>query len=472
MLEAPGPEDPALRSALVLSRVSPKRSSTAFFCVLWLAISLVVGCGGGAEPTDPRPSTGLSADIARNLLDPLEGFPYSVSSEDALRLERAYRALTEFGDAELALSTAQALLARDPELDPAEVLAAQVEYVARRYDAVVDRLEAVVAAQPAYTAAVLLLGSSLETLGDPVNAYQAYSGIAERADARDALDRLAAPVRQSLFEQVEGSVDRASEEARSALERLTLWFPEARETVGAEVLFARATGESDRELAALRRIDENGEISSQARRRMAALEVEVGDPTRGLEILEAMVARAPDDLDLRESLEAAKFSWRLNMLPAGVATLARAEELTRSEFAAFLYWVLPGVRSASPTGAQIATDVPLDHPYRQEVVRVVNLGVMPLADTALRRFAPERPAQRVEVAEILLRAPNLFGVQPACSREFVQARRVSPRAVCEAAVRCGLADELESCAVGGEIGGREMREMVRRTLDLMSGPAP
>lgn len=406
------------------------------------------------------------------LLDPLEGFAFSVSSEDALRLERGHRALTEAGDAELAISSAQSLLARDPELAPAIVLAAQVEYVARQYDAVRSRLEPVVMNDPSYEAAALLLGSSLERLGEPVPAYEAYSGVATRPEARSALDRLGDGVREQLFQRIEGASDRAGVESRAALDRLLQWFPETRETIGAEVLVARAAGEAENELAALQRVDEMGAMSSPARRRMAALEVDVGDPTRGVEILETMVAEAPDDLDLRESLEAAKFSWRLNMLPAGVATLGRAEGLTRSEFAAFLYWVLPGVRSASPTGAQIATDVPLDHPYRSEVVRVVNLGVMPLADSALRRFAPERPAQRVEVAEILLRAPNLLGVQPACSREFVEATRVSSRAVCEAAQRCGLVDEFDTCAAGGEIAGPDMREMVRRTLDLMSGPTP
>ena len=63
-----------------------------------------------------RPSSRLPSGVQRVLLDPLVGFAYSVSSEDALRLERGHRALTELGDAELALSTAQGLLARDPHL--------------------------------------------------------------------------------------------------------------------------------------------------------------------------------------------------------------------------------------------------------------------------------------------------------------------------------------------------------------------
>ena len=433
---------------------------------------LLVGCGGSATPTDPRPSSRLPSGVQRVLLDPLVGFAYSVSSEDALRLERGHRALTELGDAELALSTAQGLLARDPHLSPAAVLAAQVEYVARSYEAVVARLEPVVAVEPEYEAAALLLGASFERLGRSVQAYEAYFQIGDLPESRIALERLAAGVSNALFRRIQDSSDRAGEDARSDLDRLARWFPGTREAAGAEVLVARATGEAEVELEALQRIEGMGDLSPQARRRMAALEVDVGDPTRGIEILEAMVAASPDDLDLRESLEAAKFSWRLNMLPAGVANLGRAESLTRSEFAAFLYWVLPGVRSAAPTGAQIATDVPLDHPYRREVVRVVNLGVVPLADTALRRFAPERPAQRVEVTEILLRAPNLLGVQPACSREFVRAQQVSTRAVCEIALRCNLVDQVETCSAGGEISGPEMREMVRRTLDLMSGPTP
>lgn len=440
--------------------------------LLALSSLALANCGGGSAPADPRPTRGVGADVGRFLLDPLEGFSYSVSSEDALRLERGHRALTETGDAELAFSSAQNLLARDPDLGPALVLAAQVEFVAQRHSAAVERLAPLVAEQPSYDAAALLLGSSLERLNQFEEAYAAYAGIDSVPESRRALDRLSAPVRVSLYDAIEGAEDRAGPEVRTAFERLTQWFPESREAAGAQVLVARASGEPEVELEALKKLEEVSEITPEARQRIASLEADVGDPTRAIEILEGMVATDPDNLDLRETLEAAKFSWRLNMLPADVASLGRSDGLTRSEFAAFLYWVLPGIRSASPTGAQIATDVPLDHPHRQEVVRIVNLGVIPLADAALRSFAPERSASRVEVAEILLRAPDLLGVQPACSREFVQARRVSARAVCEAAVRCGLVNEVEPCAAGGSIDGPEMREMVRRTLDLMSGPSP
>ena len=132
-----------------------------------------------------------------------------------------------------------------------------------------------------------------------------------------------------------------------------------------------------------------------------------GDPGAGLKIVQDLAARNPGDPDLARSLEAAKFRWRLSQLPKDVQGVASKPELNKGDLSVLLYWLAPQVRNSRPTAGRIATDV-LDHPHREEIVRVVNLGLMEV-DPTQHRFYPGSPVRRGQALRVVLRTLARFG---------------------------------------------------------------
>ena len=140
--------------------------------------------------------------------------------------------------------------------------------------------------------------------------------------------------------------------------------------------------------------------------------------------------------------------------------MARRTELNRSEYATLLYWLFPQVRYGRPDEARIATDV-IDHPQREAIVRVINLGLMRV-DPTLHEFGPQRPVRRSEVLGALL---GLIAGVPE-SAVCLDGGQVptAPEALCRAAAACRLVDDAADCLAGGPLAGNEAMELGRRTL--------
>lgn len=410
---------------------------------------------------------GLAGQDASFLLEPLAGYPLAVAPEIAERLETAHRELLDAGRVEAARQVAASLLAGDPDLEPAKVLAAEADFAELRDSAVVDRLGPVVEGLPSYLAAEVLLGRAAERTGDVPRAYVAFREVAGSSSlAADRASALQPRALEIVSHRVDDALRRGHlDEAEQGLERLRSWAPEDAVTYRTAAAVARATGDRQQELAAVDALAQLEPDDRQIEERRAALELEVGDPSTGLEILGRLAARYPDDPDLRDRLGYAKFRWRLSLLPASVQQLADRPELTRGEFAALLYWLVPGVRYGKPAAARIAADI-LDDPHREEIARVVNLGLMDV-DESLHRFSPGAPLLRGAALAAVVRLVADADPPAACAQGFVAGQ--STDLVCATAARCAFVPSPADCLPGAPMSGREALDLLRHAVEHLGG---
>src|SRR4029079_18610301 len=102
-----------------------------------------------------------------------------------------------------------------------------------------------------------------------------------------------------------------------------------------------------------------------------------------------------------EKLGWAKYRFRLQLLPANVRTIAERPQLTRASFAALLYWLSPDVRYGRGGSVRIATDI-LETEHRDEIMRVLNLGLFDVDET-LHRYYPDNAITLGDALSALLR---------------------------------------------------------------------
>jgi hypothetical protein len=412
------------------------------------------------EPAPERRPLDLAPADRPYLIDPLEGYPHEVDPDLRDRLRSVWRDLLEAGDTAGARRAADEMLGRDPAFLPAQVLAAQIELAAGDDRTVVARLLPVSDALPTYAASQLLLGRAAERLGDLPLAYAAYRAIA----AHDPLPlKRAGELHSRALEIVSNRLDQALrgqriEEAAEQLDLLRGWAPSELITLEAARKVALARRDPVAELAAVEDLAARRPGERSLLERWAELELQVGDPGAGLKIIQDLAAREPQDPVLAEKLEAAKFRWRLSQLPQSVQEVAAKPALNRGDLAALLYWLVPDVRNSRPTAGRIATDV-LDNPHREEIVRVVNLGIMAV-DPTLHRFSPGAPMRRGPALRVVLRMLERFGAGSCAGADDV----------CDAAMACGLlAASEEDCQPTAELSGAEGVEILRRSLKLLGG---
>jgi hypothetical protein len=397
------------------------------------------------------------------LINPLEGYSRTVDPELGERMSNLWRDLLEEGDIRGASRATAEMLEEDAELFPAQVLAAQVDFATRDDRRVVERLLPVGDAMPTYTASQLLLGRATERLGDLPLAYAAYRAVAARSPlARKRAGELHSRALEIVSNRLEEALRlQRFDEADKQLDLLRSWAPAETLTLEAARKAALARGDRRAELGAVKELSSRRPTDQTLLERRAELELAVGDPSAGLKIIENLVARHPQDRALAEKLESAKFRWRLSQLPQSVQEIAAKPDLSKADLAVLLYWLLPDVRNSRPTAGRIATDV-LDHPYQEEIVRVVNLGLMDV-DPTLHRFSPGATVRRGPALRVLLRTLARFGKADCAGGNATTAP------VCEAAMACGLLPAEEDCQATAQLSGGESVEIIRRSLKLLGG---
>ena len=456
-----------------------RRGIVVLFALLPLGL---VACVERQPPPRPvaAPEGAAAATIRRErayLLSPFEGFAQSIDPARRERLARAFDALVATGSVTAARQTAGELLAVEPNLAPAKVLAAQVDFAEGNNQAVVVRLLPVGDAQLNYTSSQLVLGRAAELAGDVPLAYSAYRAIATRsAKAFERTGDLHARALRIVGERLQQSLraDRAAHpdslaEAERDLVLLRAWGPGELPTLEGARGLAVARGDAKAELEAVKGLSARQPDDRALLERRADLEMAVGDPGTGLKLVQGMADRRPGDPQLQEKLRVAKFHWRLSLLPADVRALAEKPELSRADLTMLLYWLVPQVRYAKATAGRIATDI-LDHPHREEIAHVVNLGLMDV-DANLHRFAPEATVRRGAALRSLGRLLTGFGKPAACAEEAGGAA-AQP---CDLASRCGLTEGDEgdggegACRAAEPLSGADAIEWIRRSLALLGG---
>jgi tetratricopeptide (TPR) repeat protein len=444
---------------------SRQRAGSAFL----LLATLLAACTGRPAPAPSRPAPrplDLPAQDRRFLIDPVAGAPAAGDAATARLLSQAHQSLLEAGMVEDVEAAANDLLAADPDFPPAHVLLAQADFARGRYREAVSRLAPIAARHPGYVAAQLLLGRAAEKLGDLPVAYAAYRAVAPRVplafERTGALHTRALEITANRVEEALRGGDVAGAEAQLA--RLREWGPAEELTFEAARQVAVARRDPKAELAAVERLAARRPGDQRLAERRAELELEVGDPSKGLEIVQELARRNPGDAALAAKLEAAKFRWRLSLLPPGVQATAALPELTRAQLAVLLYWLVPAVRHARPAAGRIATDV-LDHPQREELVRAVNLGLLDV-DPRVHRVFPNSRVTRGTTLRALWRALWLFERAHPC----VAAGGADPSAsaLCNRAAACGLLDDAAvECRASAPTSGAEAVELIRRALVVL-----
>ena len=189
----------------------------------------------------------------------------------------------------------------------------------------------------------------------------------------------------------------------------------------------------------------------------------IGDPAAGMRVFEELAQRYPDDPEVSEKLVRARFLWRFQLLPPDVRQLASEAELKRGEFAVLVYWLFPEIRYGSVGGARIANDI-LEHPSREQIVRVVNARILDV-DSSLHRFEPYLPIERHQLMTAMLRL--LARKKPPLACLGGVSVPESSQAVCSTALACGLLANEVDCLPALPVGGQEALEFCRVTQELL-----
>jgi hypothetical protein len=402
------------------------------------------------------------------LLPPGTGFPAAADEALQRRVETAFQAKLLAGDLGAALAVAEAVLAGNPGFAPADVLRAQALLVRRDLPGARAILDPVVARYPDYTAALLAAARAADLAVDPVTAYAHLRRLAQTLPiALERAGSLHPAAVAAMAAQVEDAVGRGRlDEARERLATLREWAPSDPATLEATMGLARAANDPRGELEAVRTLlTGSGAGDDALLERRGELELAVGQPAAAIDIFSALQRRHPDEPRYGEQVDRAKFRWRVTNLPADVSRLVEVPELTRAEFAVLLYWLVPGVRAAVVSEPHIASDI-LEHPRRQEIMRVVNLSLMDL-DEALRRFNPDWRVHRAAALRALERVLQRGQPQPSCVADLEGNPAPSREAVCSTAAACGLLTEAAECLPEAGVAGNEAAAWIHRTVTLL-----
>lgn len=441
---------------------------------LGTCLAAVLAAGGlacaGVE-TAPRPVEPTRPPEADFLLDPVLDSPVLLDPETRERIRSTWRGLVSGSPDRSALDDVRRLLALDPDLPPARLVLAQELLVRGDPDAASDLLERVVSAFPDWDAARLAMALARERAGDRVAAYSGYLAASDTAlVARERAAVLEGPAREDLWARFDGAVERGLwPDAREALDLLEEWSPEDTELLDARLRLAVRLGDEVAELEALREIVQARVPETGSWIRLAELEVAIGDLRKGLALAEDLAAESPEDARIDRILLRGRLSWRLQTAPAIVREIAVRNVVTRAELAALLYWLVPEIRTAPAGNPPIASDI-LDHPFRREILRVIDLGLLSV-DRALHRFEPDAASTRAHALTALLRWMSHQSGNVGClTAAGGLLRGENEHVVCSLAFDCSLVPSEMDCLPQAPVSGAEVVEGVARLTELLSPP--
>jgi Flp pilus assembly protein TadD len=384
------------------------------------------------------------------------------------RIQQAYQGLVGSGDSAPARDLSAELLASNPGLHPASVLSAQVKAVDKQFEAALDLLRPAISELPDYTSGWLLYGRVSEKLDDVVGALVAYSKIAGlntlAARRAEQLEPRGAEILRNRIESdlIAGRTD----DARRSLERLQSVAGDETATIEATASVARSSNDSELELEAMRALHTRSPDDRSVTERLAELEMEVGNPSDGMRLMKDLVATYPNDKSIEEKAARAEFLWRLQLLPPDVQAMARDTEVNRGDFATLVFWLFPEVRYGRAGTARIANDV-LEHPHRNEIVRVINLGLMNV-DPSLHRFEPYKPIERIEALSTMIQLMGQKDSPPACLGPRSARTEVSRAQDCFLSAQCRLIPSEDDCLPRAFMTGFEVVELLRSAQELVS----
>jgi hypothetical protein len=426
----------------------------------YLGLAVVMAC---APAKTAAPAPGVDPALRPFVPDPAVSCGPALSETAVAELRRIHRELLRSADAAAALAATTRWLTDEADALPGQTLRGEALLVAGQAREAVSFLAPYAARSAECPALGLVLARAQEAAGDLPEAYAGYvtaGGVPPAAGerARGISARALEMTRARFTEAVAAGRREAAGWHLGRLERL---WPNSEATLRSSMEMSSLAGDARGELAAVKALQASRPADTVLSLRRGQLELEVGDARTGLALIEALAAASPADGALQVELGRAKFAWRLINAPEQVRGLRGKAALSRADLAVLLYWMVPQIRTARPGAAQIASDI-LDHPSRDEIARVANLGLMSIDET-LHRFSPDAPLRRADAVSAFLRL--LAGAEPdgACALP----RGGGREALCRSGVACGLFEDVLLCQAGAGISGAETIEMLRRALDRM-----
>ncbi|GMU65771.1 MAG: hypothetical protein AMXMBFR36_20450 [Acidobacteriota bacterium] len=424
-------------------------------CVLIAALVLAAGCAEAPPPVELRP---VAAQLVPFLPDPT-----ALSDPDSTSSVR-WREL----HAELLAGRVPSEIRRAAEIELARgaadsggwLLVAETWLVQGDGEAALGSLGELPAELRGDDGVLLVEARARELVGPAEEAYGLYRRLSARSEAaRQRGAMLEAEAVASVRRRFDAALERGRfVDAARELSTLEVWRPHDLATVRATLALAVARGDAAGELRALRELAARGESDLDSDLRRSRLEVELGDAQAGLTQLEALATARPGDPRVEDALDRARFRWRLEHAPGPVRAAAASAQVTRAQLARLIYWLVPGVRSARGGTARIASDV-VGHEAHEEIVRVVNLGLLRVDET-LHVFEPDRPARRGEALEALLSTAADSGAVCALEGQGLPGRW---EGACAGAVACGWITDVAECLPGGPVSGAEVSDWIRRS---------
>lgn len=434
---------------LIPPRLRPAVGAAGF---AWLLTVGVVGCATGTGG-ETAPVLSLAPEIREYLIDPsvgMEDIPGGSRSQISGVFERL-----RVGDVEGAKQGISGLAVVGGGVR--RVLEAQLAFVEDRR----EEARQILGPDPTSDAGRLLSARLYELDGDSAAAVAVYWSLRETRTI--AVDRVSTLLPQALDQRAvdfdRALANRNFDQADAVLEELRTWAPERELTRRSAVRYARATGDLPTELVAWRDLARVAPPSREEMFRWAELELTDGNADQALEISRALVASAGDDAQARELLARAEFNWRSRLLPDKARTVLASPSLTRAELAVALYWLFPQARYAPSRAVRIASDI-LESPHREEIVQVVNAGLLDV-DNAGHRFRPEVAAIRSDAAGCVAEMLRTGGA--GCAAGSANSGACSVLAACDVVTA-------DRCTAGEGISGAEFSEWARRAQERLTRP--
>jgi len=428
----------------------------------FLSLAIAVAC---APVKTAAPAPGVDPDLRPYLLDPTIDCGAGLDEALVAEISAVHRELLRSGDAATALRGANRLLERQPAATQPKVLRAEAFLAGDQEGEAAKLLLPLALSAADCLPLALALGRAQEAVGDPTEAYVAYMAGAARSTLAAERARALSERAQEIVRSRYSDALRAGrlEAAAWHLSRLERFWPNSEAALASSMEMAQKSGDDRAELAAVKGLQAGRPKDTALALRRGQLEILVGDARTGLALIEALAADAPDDSVLQAELGRAKFAWRLLNAPEQVRLLRDKAVLTRADFAVLLYWTVPQIRTARPAAARIASDI-VDHPSRDEIARVANLGLLAIDET-MHRFSPDAALRRTDAVGALLRLLAVDAPAGTCSLPQSGGRE----AICGAGAACGLFEDTLLCQAGGGMAGGEAMEMLRRALDRLEG---
>ncbi len=407
------------------------------------AALLVVLFGPGCATAPRRETPPLDAPFA--LRDPAVSLPAGVlSPADAERLGRGMDALLS-GDIAGARKRFLAGAARSTAPAPFRLGVAYADLLMSRFAAARTLLEPLVQENPGYAPAAEALADLDAAEGRSREALERYRALLVLLPEEPRLADREAAVGQSL-------VEKASAEAEAALAARDL--PAVRRAALSLVEVAPASPAGYRYLA--RGAEAAGSLEDAWAAAWKAHALDPDDdgwsgPTAVLAMKTGRYAEAVAlyaDLVRREpgiapSLDEARFQFQVQNLPEVARRAALSPRVTRAQFAALAWWLVPEVREAGvvPVG-EVAVDA-IDRPESQALVRAIALGLFAVVPET-HRVGADQPISRAEAGALFRRIALLADRErpiPDCLGE----ERPSPASL----EKCGILPATTSRTVSG-----------------------